>query len=215
MSGFNKKKDRVMKWMMFVAAPVICAFIGWLTNYLAVKMLFHPRKPIRIFSLTIQGIFPKRKKALASNLALMVQDNLISHKDVAAVIDSPEFAATFKEMIQEGLETFVREKLVGIHPMVGMFLNDETMEKIRNLLAGQLDEVVPPLLKRGAAEVEDRFDVARLVREKVEGFSMDQLELLLVSIMQKEFRFIELVGAVLGFVIGIFQSLFFLVGGNF
>jgi uncharacterized membrane protein YheB (UPF0754 family) len=215
MSGFNKKKDRVMKWMMFVAAPVICAFIGWLTNYLAVKMLFHPRKPIRIFSLTIQGIFPKRKKALASNLAMMVQDNLISHKDVAAVIDSPEFAATFKEMIQEGLETFVREKLVGIHPMVGMFLNDETMEKIRNLLAGQLDEVVPPLLKRGAAEVEDRFDVARLVREKVEGFSMDQLELLLVSIMQKEFRFIELVGAVLGFVIGIFQSLFFLVGGNF
>jgi uncharacterized membrane protein YheB (UPF0754 family) len=204
-----------MKWMMFVAAPVICAFIGWLTNYLAVKMLFHPRKPIRIFSLTIQGIFPKRKKALASNLAMMVQDNLISHKDVAAVIDSPEFAATFKEMIQEGLETFVREKLVGIHPMVGMFLNDETMEKIRNLLAGQLDEVVPPLLKRGAAEVEDRFDVARLVREKVEGFSMDQLELLLVSIMQKEFRFIELVGAVLGFVIGIFQSLFFLVGGNF
>lgn len=215
MSGFNKKKDRVMKWMMFVAAPVICAFIGWLTNYLAVKMLFHPRKPIRIFSLTIQGIFPKRKKALASNLAMMVQDNLISHKDVAAVIDSPEFAATFKEMIQEGLETFVREKLVGIHPMVGMFLNDETMEKIRNLLAGQLDEVVPQLLKRGAAEVEDRFDVARLVREKVEGFSMDQLELLLVSIMQKEFRFIELVGAVLGFVIGIFQSLFFLVGGNF
>lgn len=204
-----------MNWIMFAAAPVICAFIGWLTNYLAVKMLFHPRKPIRIFSLTIQGIFPKRKKALASNLAMMVQDNLISHKDVAAVIDSPEFAATFKEMIQEGLETFVREKLVGIHPMVGMFLNDETMEKIRNLLAGQLDEVVPPLLKRGAAEVEDRFDVARLVREKVEGFSMDQLELLLVSIMQKEFRFIELVGAVLGFVIGIFQSLFFLVGGNF
>ncbi|GAU07499.1 DUF445 domain-containing protein [Desulfoplanes formicivorans] len=203
-----------MKWMMFVAAPVICAFIGWLTNYLAVKMLFHPRKPIKIFSLTIQGIFPKRKKALAANLAMMVQDNLISEKDVAAVIDSPEFAATFREMIQEGLETFVREKLVGIHPMVGMFLNDETMEKIRGLLASQLDEIVPQFLKRGAQEVEDRFDVARLVREKVEGFSMDQLELLLVSIMQKEFRFIELVGAVLGFVIGIFQSLFFLLGGS-
>ena len=203
-----------MKWMMFVVAPVICAFIGWLTNYLAVKMLFHPRKPIKIFSLTIQGIFPKRQKALAANLAMMIQNNLISEKDVAAVIDSPEFAATFKEMIQEGVETFVREKLVGIHPMVGMFLNDETMEKIRRLLAGQLDEVVPEFLKRGAREVEDRFDVAGLVREKVEGFSMDQLELLLVSIMQKEFRFIELVGAVLGFVIGIFQSLFFLLGGN-
>jgi uncharacterized membrane protein YheB (UPF0754 family) len=89
------------------------------------------------------------------------------------------------------------------------------MEKVRGLLAGQLDEVVPGFLERGAREVEDRFDVAKMVREKIENFSMDQLELLLVSIMDKEFRFIELVGAVLGFVIGIFQSLFFLVGGNF
>ncbi len=203
-----------MNWIMFIIAPVMCGFIGWLTNYLAVKMLFHPRKPIKIMSLTIQGIFPKRQKALAANLAMMIQDNLISEKDVSAVINSPEFAATFKEMIQEGIETFIREKLVGLHPMVGMFLNDETMEKVRGLLATQLDEVVPGFLEKGAREVEDRFDVAKMVREKIENFSMDQLELLLVSIMDKEFRFIELVGAVLGFVIGVFQSLFFLVGGS-
>ncbi|WP_462324844.1 DUF445 domain-containing protein [Desulfoplanes sp.] len=203
-----------MSWVMFVVAPVVCAFIGWLTNYLAVKMLFHPRKPIRIFSLTIQGIFPKRQKALAANLAMMIQDNLISEKDVSAVINTPEFAAIFKEMVQDGVESFVRDKLVTLHPMVGMFLNEETMEKVRTLLAKQLDEVVPGFLEKGAQEVESRFDVATLVREKVEGFSMDQLELLLFAIMNKEFRFIELVGAVLGFVIGVFQSLFFLLGGS-
>lgn len=203
-----------MSWIMFVAAPVICAFIGWLTNYLAVKMLFHPRKPIRIFSLTIQGIFPKRQKVLAANLAMMIQDNLISEKDVSKVIVSPEFTARFKEMIRQGLETFIREKLVKLHPMVGMLLNDQTMEKVLAMLDNQLEEVVPGFLEQGAREVEDRFDVARLVREKIEGFSMDQLELLLFSIMSREFKFIELVGAVLGFVIGIFQSLFFLLGGS-
>lgn len=197
--------------MKFFVAPVICAFIGWLTNYLAIKMLFHPRKPIRIFTLSIQGIFPKRQKALAVNLAMMIQDNLISEKDVSGIIESPEFTEKFKGMVQVSLETFVREKLVGLHPMVGMFLNDEMMIKVSKLLGEQLDQAVPGLLQQGAREVESRFDVRRLVQEKVEGFSMDQLELLLFSIMQNEFKFIELVGAILGFMIGIFQSLFFLL----
>ncbi len=203
-----------MNGMLFFIAPVVSSFIGWLTNYLAVKMLFHPRKPITFLSVTIQGIFPKRQKELAANLAMMIQDNLISTKDVSAVITSPEFAERFKAMLQEGIETFIQEKLVGLHPMVAMFLHDEMMEKVRGLLVTQLNEIVPGLLARGAQEVEDRFDVAALVRDKIEGFSMDQLELLLFSIMKQEFRFIELVGAVLGFVIGVVQSLLFLIGGS-
>ncbi len=203
-----------MNGFMFFIAPVVCGFIGWLTNYLAVKMLFHPRKPIKIFFLTIQGIFPKRQQELALNLSMMIEDHLVSEKDVSAIINSPEFAVTFRAMLQDGLETFLREKLVSLHPMVGMLLNDEALEKVRGLLAKELDEVVPGLLAQGTKEVEKHFQVGRLVREKVEGFSMDELELLLFSIMKREFRFIELVGAVLGFVIGVFQSLFFLTGAS-
>ena len=209
--GFKDGEISIMDGYKFFIAPVICAFIGWLTNYLAIKMLFHPRKPFRIFSLTIQGIFPKRQKALAANLAMMIQNNLVSEKDVSDIIESPELAEKFKGQIQAALDIFVREKLAGLHPMVGMFLNEEMMEKVTGLLSEQLDQVVPELLQQGAREVESRFDVRRLVQEKVEGFSMDQLELLLFSIMLKEFKFIELVGGVLGFLIGIFQSFFFLL----
>jgi uncharacterized membrane protein YheB (UPF0754 family) len=45
------------------------------------------------------------------------------------------------------------------------------------------------------------------VREKVESFSSDKLEDMLFSIMKKEFRFIEIVGGVLGFFIGLLQLL--------
>lgn len=45
--------------------PIIGAIIGAFTNYLAIKMLFHPRKPI----LGIQGLLPKRRKILASKIA--------------------------------------------------------------------------------------------------------------------------------------------------
>ena len=45
--------------------PIIGLIIGAFTNYLAIKMLFHPRKPI----LGIQGLLPKRRKVLAEKIA--------------------------------------------------------------------------------------------------------------------------------------------------
>lgn len=44
--------------------PVIGFIIGYFTNYIAIKMLFHPRK--KIFG--IQGVLPKRKEILARKI---------------------------------------------------------------------------------------------------------------------------------------------------
>ncbi len=65
---------------MIYTLPFIAAFIGWFTNYLAVKMLFHPRKPIRFLGMTIQGIFPKRQELFAQKLGVLVSKELISIK---------------------------------------------------------------------------------------------------------------------------------------
>jgi uncharacterized membrane protein YheB (UPF0754 family) len=43
------------------------------------------------------------------------------------------------------------------------------------------------------------------VVEKVSGFSSDKLEEILMSIMSKEFRFVEIIGGILGFLIGLLQ----------
>ena len=49
----------------YIILPLTGAIIGWLTNYLAIKFLFLPRKPI----LGIQGLIPKRKEKLAEKIA--------------------------------------------------------------------------------------------------------------------------------------------------
>ena len=51
-----------------------------------------------------------------------------------------------------------------------------------------------------------------MVTKKVEAFSTEKLEALLTSLMKKEFRFIELVGAFLGFLIGCIQVALTLAG---
>jgi hypothetical protein len=54
-------------------------------------------------------------------------------------------------------------------------------------------------------DLESQLDLNKIVTEKVYGFSSDKMETILNQIMSKEFRFVEVIGGVLGFIIGIFQ----------
>lgn len=60
--------------MQLIIAILIGAFIGWITNLIAIKGLFHPRNPFMGY----QGLLPKRKADLADNLGDMVEGNLIN-----------------------------------------------------------------------------------------------------------------------------------------
>ena len=190
-------------------STVICAFIGWITNFIAIKMLFHPRRPVQIGSLTVQGIFPKRQKALAMNLAAVIEGELLSHDDIRQAMQRPEFSARLKERIQDGFTEFLSQRLGSLNPMIAMFLDSAMMEKIRGLLDKELDRIVPGLLETAVGELETSLDFRRIIQDKIENLSMERLEVLLMSIMAREFRFIEVVGAVLGAAIGLIQGLLF------
>ena len=89
--------------------PFIAALIGWFTNYLAVKMLFHPKTPRNFKLFTLHGVFPKRQTQLANKLGNLVSEELLSIKDVSKKIES---LATNEETInligKESNQQFVK-----------------------------------------------------------------------------------------------------------
>ena len=66
----------------FIISPLIGAAIGWFTNWLAIKMLFRPRKPVKILGWTLQGVIPRRHAQLASRIAETVEDRLLTQEDL-------------------------------------------------------------------------------------------------------------------------------------
>ncbi len=201
--------DMIPIEIKLLAAPFICALIGWVTNYLAVKMLFRPHHPIKVWFLEIQGIFPKRQKALARNLGQLVEGELLSHEDVKRVIEDPRFLRSFKEMASEYVEELLASKLSAIHPMAGMLLGGSMGERVKTMLTDEIASLIPRVIEITSQQIEEQLDFSAIVQQKVEDFSMDRLEHILFSIMSKEFKFIEVVGAVLGFLIGVLQSVLF------
>jgi uncharacterized membrane protein YheB (UPF0754 family) len=189
----------------WVTLPVIGAFIGWFTNYLAVKMLFHPREPRRFLGLTIQGVFPRRQAVVAEKLGAVVAEQLITSEEIAQRLASPSARERVRASVLQFLDVAIRERLPAAVPMVAMFLSPQLIETVKGAFSADLDKFIDSSLSEVTTSLTNDLDIREMVRSKVAAFSSDRLEELLVAIMKKEFRFIEVIGGVLGALIGLVQ----------
>lgn len=71
----------------------------------------------------------------------------------------------------------------------------------------EIESLLPIVMKKYAANLKEELDLEQIVTQKVAAFSSDKLEEVLYQIMSKEFRFVEIIGAVIGFIIGSLQVL--------
>lgn len=188
-----------------ILIPLISAFIGWFTNWIAIKMLFHPREPRKILGITFQGIFPKRQQQFAEKLGKLVSQELLSFTDIEKKITSPKNIQQLMPVVEEHIDQFLRKKLADEMPIISMFIGENTIQQLKSVFMKELETLFPVIMQRYMGNLQQELDLERIVIEKVAGFSTDKLESILVSIMSKEFRFIEILGAILGFIIGLLQ----------
>jgi uncharacterized membrane protein YheB (UPF0754 family) len=190
-------------WLFLI--PVISGFIGWFTNWIAIKMLFHPREPKKIMGIVFHGIFPKRQQQFAEKLGKLVSDELLSFQDIAAKIADPANTEQLLPFIDAHIDQFLKVKLKESMPVVGMFIGDKTINQLKAVFLEELTLLFPQLMEQYMVNLQSQLDLEKIVVQKVQGFSTEKLEEILQQIMSKEFRFVEVIGAVLGFIIGLLQ----------
>ena len=140
--------------MNYISGPIVGAIIGYFTNYLAVKMLFHPYEPIKIFGFTLPftpGIIPKRKGRLANAIGKAVGNNLFTEKDIKDVICSDMLKERISSSLMEKLDavsvkkpieliSFVttEEKTEAIKEKTAVLVSDKILESAKEIDIGQL-----------------------------------------------------------------------------
>ncbi len=194
---------------MFIKAiilVIIGSIIGWITNYIAIKMLFRPYKEINFGLFKIQGLIPKRKHEIGEKLAETIQTNLLSIKDIVKEIDSSKIESELESAIDMMLDKKLKsETLVKYFPMLALFLNESIIKQIRNFVKKTILENKDEIISKLLTAFENSVDLKKIIVEKVDEFSLEDLERITFQLAKKELKHIELVGAVLGGVIGAIQ----------
>src|SRR6056297_3578219 len=94
----------LLNYSAWILPPVVGAIIGYITNDIAIKMLFRPlqAKYIGPFKLPFTpGIIPRQRDKLAESIGLMVSRELITEDAIRRQISSPTFKETLRMRVQE------------------------------------------------------------------------------------------------------------------
>ena len=194
-----------MNWTSALISILLSAFTGWITTWIAIKMLFHPRRPVKIFGLTIQGIFPKNQRLIAEKLGQVVGKELLSFDEIEQKVTDPENLQKLKPEIEAHIDTFLNSKLKEVFPMLSMFIGEKTINQLKEAFLMELENLFPVLMKGYMAKLQGDLDLEKIVTEKVANFSSEKLEDILNQITKKEFQFLEVIGGFFGLLIGIIQ----------
>ena len=87
--------------LKMIAAPLMGALIGYITNDIAVKMLFRPRNAVYIgnFRLPLTpGLIPRQRERIANSLGAVVSSQLMDKETVTAALTSRESVDSLREM---------------------------------------------------------------------------------------------------------------------
>lgn len=187
------------------AIPFIAAGIGWFTNWIAIKMLFWPRKRVAIGPFAIQGIFPKRQEEVAERIGKLVSDELLSVHDIRDKINRPETLFMINQKVESKIDEYLSSTFPANYPLISVFVGKKVKDKLKNDFLQEVDDLAPEIVEQYILNMEGHLNIEKIIKEKVAVLSPAKLEELINQILKKEFRFIEFIGAVLGFVIGVIQ----------
>ncbi|TYQ14855.1 UNVERIFIED_CONTAM: hypothetical protein Cloal_1241 [Acetivibrio alkalicellulosi] len=180
---------------------ILGSFIGWITNKIAIKMLFKPVKPVKLFFFEIQGVFPKRQSAIAESLGKVVERELIGIEDLKESFINETNIELVKKRLKEKISTIIKENVpTFILTMAGGHINkilEKFMEEESSFFSDIFNEIISS---------DNTINIKTIVEEKVNKMDFDMFEKILLDLISRELKFVEYIGAILGFVIGILQG---------
>ncbi|MFP4550835.1 MAG: DUF445 family protein [Spirochaetales bacterium] len=94
--------NQVVALLPWILPPLLGAVIGYVTNALAIRMLFRPLTEKRVFGIRVPltpGIIPKRRYQLAESIAQMVSQKLLTEEVVLEKVEDPEFRNSLRGSI--------------------------------------------------------------------------------------------------------------------
>lgn len=205
--GFLLGLGPMAVWIVYPewwTVPVGAAVVGYLTNYIALKVIFEPLEPTRIGPFTMHGLFLKRRPEVAEAYADIIAFEVVTLRNVVdTMLDGPDADRT-RRVIEDAIRPAVDEAVGAARPVV----RAAGQGRLDAALAGFVDEAM------GSTRdilVDDEFGRERargmqaLLASRMKDLSYPEFAQMLRSAFEQDEWMLIAVGAVLGFAAGVAQ----------
>ena len=183
--------------------PLIAGFIGWFTNWLAVKATLYPVEFLGIPPwFGWQGVIPKNTEEMSRSFSSLIGDKLVDMEGIFANLDHDD--EELDTLVEDISVEIIRELSTQLAPESWARARAKLREYINTLVRRNVRRVTVEILERMATEARELIDVDQIVRDAMLA-DRALLGRVLVEIAGPEFRFIERSGLWFGFLFGLAQ----------
>jgi hypothetical protein len=177
--GFLFGVLQMAAWFFYSAAWVLPAAgfaVGWVTNYLALKVIFSPLEPKKIFCWTLHGIFLQRQNEVSETFARVVMTEILNIKAIWDAIFKGPLSNNFFAMLRAHTLVFTEKLVAEIKPLAVASLGAERFARMKEDIAQKVIEKLPSIIDHSYEYTQEALDMETTVREKMQALAPAEFE---------------------------------------
>ncbi len=186
-----------------ILMSLIGALIGWLTNIIAIKLLFRPLQPINLLFFKIQGLIPKRHAEIVHSVAVVVETELLNMEEIFDTF----IQKMDKQAILETLEQHIGEAILNNLPGLMKSFSGTIKQYVHEVMAREGDRLLSEVTENLLHKAVDEVSIAELVEQRLLSYDLEKIEQIILQLSKRELVQIERLGGILGFIVGFVQGL--------
>ncbi len=196
-------------WQSVYLLPSVGFVIGYLTNYLALKMIFEPAEPKRVFGFKWQGGFLKRQDEVSEAYARLITSEIVNSENILKALFEGPYTDRLLEIVQRHVEEAAEVYSAVPRPVANLLIGSADYDGLKARIGRQIVASVPDGPIYSVSDyAEEALDLENTLRDRLKALPPDQFTGLLRPIFQEDEWKLILVGAVLGLLVGIAQAAF-------
>ncbi|PRX50490.1 hypothetical protein B0I33_102612 [Prauserella shujinwangii] len=191
--------------------PIFGASIGFFTDWLAIKLIFVPREPIRLFHrFTLQGKFQRRRAEVARQYGELIAHDVLTVPNLMESILRGPRSDRLMAMIQRLVASAVDEQSGATRPFVRVTIGEARLAELKRAAAQRAMRRLPDTVRHAEGYLTEAMDVANMVEKRMLQLTPIEYEgLLRPAFRQDEWKLI-VVGGIIGGIVGELQVLLML-----
>jgi len=193
------------KWVL----PVFGFIVGWLTNFVALKIIFRPLQPHKVCHKNFQGLFLQRQQDVSATFARINCVELMNTEKMWAEILHGPNHKNFEVLLRAHSIVFTEKLIGGLRPIALAALGAEKFAMMKEDIASQIIEKVPNIIDLSYDYTTKALDLENTIRERMQGLSPEEFEGVLHPAFEEDELTLIFVGGVLGLLVGAIQMFMF------
>lgn len=211
--GFAIGWIQMVCWILFKQPwmlPAFGGFVGLVSDWLALQMMFRPLRPRKLFGITFQGLFLQRQQEVARDYADLIAREILTPANMMEELFRGAMSDRIMELVHKNVKRLVDEQSGIARPLVVYALGSQKYIEMKSVVADRILERLPETMKSIEQYAGDAMDVRHTVIERMQDLTPEEFEGMLRPAFKEDEWILITVGAVLGVVVGEMQIMFML-----